>query len=132
MLIASVAGSAIEWFDYFLYGAFASIVLNRLLFPVEDPTVSLLPTYQQIGILAPIRLILLRIVQGIGIGGEWAGALLLAYEYAPADRHASVHRLCGLRVHFAGSSALHMGMAHSLPVQHLPGAARALGAAQRG
>ncbi|MGC4029589.1 MAG: MFS transporter [Steroidobacteraceae bacterium] len=136
VLIASVAGSAIEWFDYFLYGAFASLVFNKLFFPAEDPTVSLLltygafaltffvrplggvifahlgdrlgrkkslvftlglmgigtgligvlPTYEQVGILAPILLTLLRIVQGIGIGGEWGGALLLAYEYAPAER----------------------------------------------
>jgi MFS family permease len=48
--------------------------------------IGLLPTYEHIGVWAPILLILLRMVQGLGIGGEWGGALLLAYEYAPANR----------------------------------------------
>lgn len=134
--IAAVTGSAIEWFDYFLYGTLASLVFNRLFFPAADPLVSLsltylsfaltffvrplggvffssigdrlgrkntlvmtlalmggatvliglLPTYNQIGMAAPVLLIALRLVQGLGIGGEWGGALLLAYEYAPAGR----------------------------------------------
>jgi MFS family permease len=46
----------------------------------------LLPTYQAIGIWAPILLITLRLVQGLGIGGEWGGALLLAVEYAPPEK----------------------------------------------
>lgn len=135
-LIASLTGSSIEWFDYFLYGTAAALVFNKLFFPNFDPVVGLmlsylsfsltffirpiggfifahigdrigrkktlvmtltlmggatvgiglLPTYETIGVWAPILLILLRIVQGLGIGGEWGGALLLAYEYAPAKR----------------------------------------------
>lgn len=135
-LIASLTGSSIEWFDYFLYGTAAALVFNKLFFPNFDPVVGLLlaylsfsltffirpiggvlfahigdrigrkktlvitlslmggatvligclPTYEQIGIWAPILLILLRVVQGLGIGGEWGGALLLAYEYAPKER----------------------------------------------
>jgi metabolite-proton symporter len=135
-LVASLTGSSIEWFDYFLYGTAAALVFNKLFFPNFDPVVGLLlaylsfsltffirpiggvlfahigdrigrkktlvitlslmggatvligclPTYEQIGIWAPILLILLRVVQGLGIGGEWGGALLLAYEYAPAKR----------------------------------------------
>ncbi len=135
-LIASLTGSSIEWFDYFLYGTAAALVFNKLFFPNFDPVVGLLlayvsfsltffirpiggvlfahigdrigrkktlvitlslmggatvligclPTYEQIGIWAPILLISLRLVQGLGIGGEWGGALLLAYEYAPAKR----------------------------------------------
>jgi metabolite-proton symporter len=135
-LVASLTGSSIEWFDYFLYGTAAALVFNKLFFPNFDPVVGLLlaymsfsltffirpiggvlfahigdrigrkktlvitlslmggatvligclPTYEHIGVWAPILLILLRVVQGLGIGGEWGGALLLAYEYAPANR----------------------------------------------
>lgn len=48
--------------------------------------IGLLPTYEMIGLWAPALLILMRIIQGMGIGGEWGGALLLAYEYAPEKR----------------------------------------------
>ncbi|PFD95733.1 MFS transporter [Bacillus cereus] len=135
-LIASLIGSSIEWFDFFLYGTAAALVFNKLFFVNEDPLVALmlsylsfgipffirplggiifshigdkigrkktlvltlslmggatvciglLPSYETIGILAPILLILLRIIQGLGIGGEWGGALLLAVEYAPKDK----------------------------------------------
>ncbi|WP_221563189.1 MFS transporter [Alkalihalobacillus sp. TS-13] len=136
VLIASLVGSSIEWFDYFLYGTVAALVFNQLFFVNEDPTVGLLlsyasfalaffirpfggvifshigdrigrkktlvltlslmgaatfamgilPTYQAIGIWAPILLITLRLIQGLGIGGEWGGALLLAFEYAPEEK----------------------------------------------
>ncbi|OQP31024.1 MFS transporter [Pantoea latae] len=136
VLIASLTGSAIEWFDYFLYGTAAALVFNKLFFPMVDPVIGLilaylsfsltffirpiggvifahigdrigrkktlvltlslmggatvliglLPTYQMIGMWAPVLLILMRVIQGIGIGGEWGGALLLAYEYAPEKR----------------------------------------------
>ncbi|MCK2001014.1 MHS family MFS transporter [[Brevibacterium] frigoritolerans] len=136
ILVASLVGSSIEWFDYFLYGTVAALVFNQLFFVNEDPTIGLLlsyasfalaffirpfggvifshigdrigrkktlvitlslmgvatfgmgllPTYQAVGIWAPILLITLRLVQGLGIGGEWGGALLLAVEYAPADK----------------------------------------------
>lgn len=136
VLIASLVGSSIEWFDYFLYGTVAALVFNQLFFVTEDPTVGLLlayasfalaffirpfggiifshigdrigrkktlvltlslmgvatfgmgllPTYQAIGVWAPILLITLRLVQGLGIGGEWGGALLLAVEYAPPEK----------------------------------------------
>ncbi|MEX5383035.1 MFS transporter [Cronobacter muytjensii] len=136
VLIASLTGSAIEWFDYFLYGTAAALVFNKIFFPMVDPVIGLilswlsfsltffirpiggvffahigdrigrkktlvltlslmggatvmiglLPTYETIGIWAPVLLILMRIIQGMGIGGEWGGALLLAYEYAPEKR----------------------------------------------
>ncbi|MGG0642547.1 MFS transporter [Sporosarcina gallistercoris] len=136
VLIASLVGSSIEWFDYFLYGTVAALVFNQVFFVNDDPTVGLLlayasfalaffirpfggiifshigdrigrkktlvitlslmgiatigmgllPTYQAIGIWAPILLITLRLIQGLGIGGEWGGALLLAVEYAPKDK----------------------------------------------
>ena len=133
VLLASLIGSSIEWFDYFLYGTVAALVFNQLFFPAEDPSVGtmlafasfslsffirpfggiifnhigdkigrkktlvltlalmggstvlmgLLPTYQAIGIAAPLLMVLLRLMQGLGIGGEWGGAMLLAVEYAP-------------------------------------------------
>ncbi|WP_211296570.1 MFS transporter [Neisseria iguanae] len=136
VLLASLIGSSIEWFDYFLYGTVAALVFNQLFFPAEDPTIGtmlafasfalsffirpfggilfshigdkigrkktlvltlslmggatvlmgLLPTYQAIGIAAPILMVLLRLVQGLGIGGEWGGAMLLAVEYAPKEK----------------------------------------------
>ncbi len=136
VLLASLIGSSIEWFDYFLYGTVAALIFNQLYFPAEDKTVGtmlafmsfglsffirpfggiffshigdkigrkktlvltlalmggatvlmgLLPTYQAIGIAAPILMILLRLVQGLGIGGEWGGAMLLAVEYAPKEK----------------------------------------------
>src|SRR5690606_18128022 len=46
----------------------------------------LLPTYEQIGLWAPALLLLARMLQGIGLGGEWGGAVLMAYEYAPEDK----------------------------------------------
>ncbi|MCM3088464.1 MHS family MFS transporter [Bhargavaea ginsengi] len=136
VLIASLVGSSIEWFDYFLYGTVAALVFNTMFFVAEDPAIGLilayasfalsffirplggvifshigdrigrkktlvltlslmgiatfamglLPTYYAIGIWAPILLITLRLIQGLGIGGEWGGAMLLAVEYAPKDQ----------------------------------------------
>lgn len=136
VVVASVIGATIEWYDFFLYGIVAGIVFNQLYFPADDPVVSillayttfavgfvarplggvifghfgdrigrksmlvltlmimgvatvligLLPTYEQIGMAAPILLLLLRIAQGLGIGGEWGGAVLMAYEYAPENK----------------------------------------------
>ncbi|KEO51392.1 MFS transporter [Thioclava indica] len=133
IVFASVVGSTIEWYDFFLYGVVAGLVFNKLYFPAGNETVSillayatfavgfvarpvgglifghfgdrigrktmlvitimlmggatvaigLLPTYNSIGILAPILLLVLRVLQGIGIGGEWGGAVLMAYEFAP-------------------------------------------------
>lgn len=136
VLVGSLSGSSIEWFDFFLYATAAALIFDTQFFPTDDPFVSLmlsylslsltffirpfggvifshigdrigrkktlvvtlsmmggatvgiglLPTFDQVGMLAPVLLILLRIVQGLAIGGEWGGALLLAYEYAPKHR----------------------------------------------
>ncbi|WP_286481837.1 MFS transporter [Ignatzschineria indica] len=136
VLIASLTGSVIEWFDFFLYGTVAALVFNQIFFVSDDPAIGLilsyasfaltffirpfggvlfshigdrigrkktlvltlslmgiatmaiglLPSYHTIGIWAPILLIFFRLLQGIGIGGEWGGALLLAVEYAPKEK----------------------------------------------
>lgn len=136
VLLGSLSGSVIEWFDFLVYGTVAALVFNKLYFPNDDAFIStilayvsfsltfffrplggilfshigdrigrkktlfitlmlmgggtvaigLLPTYEAIGIAAPLLLILCRILQGLAIGGEWGGALLLAYEYAPKNR----------------------------------------------
>lgn len=136
VLIGSLSGSTIEWFDFLVYGTVAALVFNHTFFVTDSEFLSmmfsmasfaltfffrpvggvvfahigdrigrkktlfitlmlmgggtvaigLLPDYSVIGIAAPILLVLCRILQGIGIGGEWGGALLLAYEYAPKER----------------------------------------------
>ena len=63
-----------------------TLVLTLSLMGGATVTIGLLPTYDMIGMWAPALLILMRIIQGMGIGGEWGGALLLAYEYAPEKR----------------------------------------------
>jgi metabolite-proton symporter len=133
---ASTVGTTIEWYDFFLYGTVAPIVLNKVFFPNFDPVagtllayttffagfvsrpiggvifghygdrigrktvlvltilimglatflIGLLPTYESIGIWAPILLVVLRLFQGIGIGGEWGGAVLMAVEHSPEGR----------------------------------------------
>src|SRR5699024_4545847 len=60
-----------------------TVVLTLSLMGAATFLMGVLPTYGAIGIWAPVLLILLRLVQGLGLGGEWGGALLLAVEYAP-------------------------------------------------
>ena len=136
VILSSMVGTTIEWYDFFLYGSAAALVFNRLFFPSSDPIVGtflafgtyalgfvarpvggivfghfgdrigrkkllmlslvlmgvatvligLLPTYAQIGVWAPIALILLRLVQGFAVGGEWGGAVLMVAEHGDAAR----------------------------------------------
>lgn len=67
-------------------GRKSMLVLTLSIMGLSTFMIGLLPTYASIGVLAPILLILLRIIQGIGLGGEWGGASLLVLEHAPADR----------------------------------------------
>ncbi|MDO4682479.1 MAG: MFS transporter [Lautropia sp.] len=64
-------------------GRKSMLVLTLMIMGVSTFLIGLVPTYDRIGIWAPILLLLLRVAQGIGLGGEWDGAVLMAYEYAP-------------------------------------------------
>jgi MHS family shikimate/dehydroshikimate transporter-like MFS transporter len=67
-------------------GRKSMLVLTLFIMGLSTFLIGLLPTYASIGVLAPILLILLRVVQGIGLGGEWGGASLMVLEHAPADK----------------------------------------------
>jgi len=138
ILVASLIGTTIEFFDFYIYATAAVLVFPKLFFPAVDPTsstlqslatfalaffarplgaalfghfgdrkgrkatlvaalmtmgpstvaIGLLPGYQTIGIMAPILLCLFRFCQGLGLGGEWGGAVLLAIENAPQGKKA--------------------------------------------
>ncbi len=138
VLFGSLIGTAIEFFDFYIYANAAVLVFPQLFFPGSDPTTStieslatfsiaffarpigsavfghfgdkigrkatlvaalltmgistvcigLLPTYQSIGIVAPLLLMICRFGQGLGLGGEWGGAVLLAIENAPPGKRA--------------------------------------------
>jgi metabolite-proton symporter len=138
VLFASLVGTTIEFFDFYIYATAAVLVFPKLFFPSADPatatlaslatfgiaflarpigsalfghfgdrvgrkttlvvalgtmglstvSIGLLPTYHSIGIAAPLLLALCRFGQGIGLGGEWGGAVLLAIENAPPGKRA--------------------------------------------
>ena len=131
--ISSMVGTSIEWYDFFIYGAAAALIFNKLFFPNLDPMtgvlaafatyavgfigrplggiifghygdkigrkamllttlvlmgiptilIGLLPTYESIGYWAAVILVILRLIQGMAMGGEWGGAVLMAVEHAP-------------------------------------------------
>lgn len=62
------------------------LILSLMIMGIATFAIGLLPTYGSIGILAPILLVLLRLFQGFGVGGEWGGAVLMAVEHAPKNR----------------------------------------------
>jgi MFS family permease len=138
LAMAALAGTAIEFYDFFVYGTAAALVLGPLFFPTVSPlagtlaafatfgvgfvarplgsvlfghigdrhgrrpvlvvsllltgastvAVGCLPTYNTIGVAAPLLLVTLRFLQGLGLGGEWGGAVLLTVEHAPPERRA--------------------------------------------
>ncbi|MGY6269304.1 MFS transporter [Achromobacter denitrificans] len=67
-------------------GRKSMLVMTLMIMGVATFLIGLVPTYESIGIWAPILLLLLRVFQGIGLGGEWGGAVLMAYEYAPPGK----------------------------------------------
>src|SRR5699024_2091077 len=64
-------------------GRKSTLLITLSLMEIETAGIGLLPSYASIGVAAPLLLLLFRLIQGLGIGGEWGGALLLATEYAP-------------------------------------------------
>ena len=70
-------------------GRKSMLVLSLLLMGLATVGIGLLPTYEAIGVWAPVLLVALRFVQGIGVGGEWGGAVLMATEHAPRAGAAS-------------------------------------------
>ncbi len=67
-------------------GRKSMLVITLMLMGVATFLIGVVPTYAQIGVAAPILLLLLRVFQGIGLGGEWGGAVLMAFEYAPKEK----------------------------------------------
>ena len=89
-------------------GRKSMLVMTLMIMGVATVLIGLLPTYEQIGIAAPLLLLFLRIMQGIGLGGEWGGAVLMAYEYAPPEKrgfYASIPQI-GLAIGLAMASGL--------------------------
>ena len=136
VVAASMAGTIVEWYEFFLYAAAATLVFNKILFPESDNPfdaiiaafvtyavgfiarplggvvfghfgdkhgrkkllqlsiilvgastflMGCIPTFEAIGYVAPVMLVLLRFVQGFAVGGEWGGAVLLVAEHSPRD-----------------------------------------------
>ncbi len=131
--LASMMGTTIEWYDFFLYGTAAALIFNQIFFPAFDPItgtlaafatysvgffarplggivfghfgdrigrksmllitlfmmgiptilIGLIPSYDSIGYWAAVLLVLMRFCQGVAVGGEWGGAVLMAVEHAP-------------------------------------------------
>lgn len=67
-------------------GRKSMLVMTLMIMGVATVLIGLVPTYDQIGVWAPILLLVLRVAQGIGLGGEWGGAVLMAFEYAPKEK----------------------------------------------
>jgi metabolite-proton symporter len=136
VIVASLIGTSLEWYDFFLYSTAAAVVFNRLFFPSASPVtgtllafttaavgfvarplggivfghlgdrrgrkqvlvltlllmgtatvlIGALPTYASVGVAAPVLLAVLRFLQGLGLGGEWGGAVLMTAEHGSAGR----------------------------------------------
>jgi len=136
IIVASLVGTSLEWYDFFIYGTAAALVFNKVFFPGFEPLVGtllafatyavgfvarplggvvfghygdklgrknvliftlllmgvstfligVLPTYATIGVAAPILLVALRFLQGLGLGGEWGGAVLMTLESGDPKR----------------------------------------------
>lgn len=134
--LASMMGTTIEWYDFFLYGTAAALIFNKIFFPSIDPLtgtlaafatysvgffarplggiifghfgdrvgrksmllitlflmgiptilIGLIPSYHSIGYWAAVLLVLMRFLQGLAVGGEWGGAVLMAVEHAPEGK----------------------------------------------
>lgn len=134
--LASMMGTTIEWYDFFIYGTAAALIFNKIFFPSFDPVagtmaafatysvgffarplggiifghfgdrigrksmllitlllmgvptmvIGIIPSYESIGYWSAVLLVAMRFLQGVAVGGEWGGAVLMAVEHAPADK----------------------------------------------
>ncbi len=105
-------------------GRKSMLIITLMIMGVATFLIGLVPTYAQIGIAAPLLLLLLRIAQGIGLGDEWGGAVLMAYEYAPQEKrgfYASLPQI-GLAIGLclASGVVVVVGMYIRLHVQETP------------
>src|SRR6476659_8778589 len=162
VLFASLIGTTIEFFDFYIYATAAVLVFPKMFFPASDPTtatlaslvtfglaflarpigsalfghfgdrvgrkttlvaalltmglstvaIGVLPTYESIGLAAPVLLALCRFGQGLGLGGEWGGAVLLAIENAPPGKRAwyGMFPQLGAPIGFFFSGAVFLGL----------------------
>ena len=100
-------------------GRKSMLVLTLTIMGVATFLIGLLPTYGAIGVSAPILLLLLRVVQGLGLGGEWGGAVLMTFEYAPPGRrglYASLPQI-GLAIGLTLASGVVAGLSYALSNQ---------------
>ena len=191
-VIASTVGTAIEWYDFFLYSTVTGLVFAKLFFPHSDPwvgtleafaiyavgfiarpvgaaifghygdrigrkstliatlllmglataAVAMVPTYQSIGIWGAVLLTVLRFIQGVGVGGEWGGSVLMSMEWARNDKSRGLIASwpqfgvpCGLFLanlavlafsQMSGEKLPRLGLAHSVRAQSRAGRRRPL------
>ncbi|AXF24376.1 MFS transporter [Burkholderia pyrrocinia] len=99
------------------YGRKTVMMLTMLTMGAATVGMGLLPTYREIGIAAPVALVLLRVLQGLAAGGEWSGSILLIHENAPADRRGALAAWspCGAAFGFVLSTAAFL-LVQQLPV----------------
>jgi metabolite-proton symporter len=166
VLLASLIGTTIEYFDFYIYATAAVLVFPKLFFPASDPAtatlqslatfalaffarpvgsavfghfgdrigrkatlvaalltmglstvaIGMLPTYASIGMVAPVLLAICRFGQGLGLGGEWGGAILLATENAPPGKRAwyGMFPQLGAPLGFLGSGGVFLLLSKSL------------------
>jgi metabolite-proton symporter len=100
-------------------GRKSALILTLVIMGISTAGVAFVPTYAQIGVWAPILLLSLRVLQGIGLGGEWGGAVLMAYEFAPPRRrglYASLPQI-GLSIGLCLASGMVAAVSHLLTEQ---------------
>ncbi|MBB5915677.1 MFS family permease [Nocardia transvalensis] len=165
-MASSLAGTVIEWYEFYIYGTASALIFGELFFPAADPLVGtmlalssfalaflarpvgaavfghfgdrvgrkkllvlslgmmggatvligFLPTYETVGVLAPVLLVTLRVIQGISLGGEYSGAVLMSVEHTPPARRGFFASL----INTGASWGLLLASLVFLALSHLP------------